>query len=117
MAKFDAEMMKKQHFWLLFIPVLIGLFLAWIGLFFGVADATEAKNFYGIELCDALDATGDAGGGAPFDCLVAAVAHNEYRALADEDFVRLVRPGGLIADVKGIWRDRALPGNVRRWQL
>ncbi|MDZ4738148.1 MAG: nucleotide sugar dehydrogenase [Rhodospirillaceae bacterium] len=82
-----------------------------------LADATEAKNFYGIELCDALDATGDAGGGAPFDCLVAAVAHNEYRALADEDFVRLVRPGGLIADVKGIWRDRALPGNVRRWQL
>lgn len=43
-AKFDAEMMKKQHFWLLFIPVLIGLFLAWIGLFFGVADATEAKD-------------------------------------------------------------------------
>lgn len=44
MAKLDAEMMKKQHFWLLFIPVLIGLFLAWIGLFFGVADATEEKD-------------------------------------------------------------------------
>ncbi|MEX2298545.1 MAG: nucleotide sugar dehydrogenase [Dongiaceae bacterium] len=77
-----------------------------------LADAAEAKNFYGIELSDALDAEG-----APFDCLVAAVAHNEYRALADEDFLRLVRPGGLVADVKGIWRDRALPGNVRRWQL
>jgi len=43
-AKFDAETMKKHHFWLLFIPVLIGLFLAWIGLFFGVADATEVKD-------------------------------------------------------------------------
>ncbi|MEX0809289.1 MAG: nucleotide sugar dehydrogenase [Dongiaceae bacterium] len=82
-----------------------------------LADAAEAKSFYGIELSDALDAAGDQGGGEPFDCLVAAVAHNEYRALADEDFVRLVRPGGLIADVKGIWRDRALPGSVRRWQL
>jgi UDP-N-acetyl-D-glucosamine/UDP-N-acetyl-D-galactosamine dehydrogenase len=77
-----------------------------------LADAAEAKNYYGIELRDSLDAPGDA-----FDCLVAAVAHNEYRALADEDFARLVRPGGLIADVKGIWRDRALPASIRRWQL
>ncbi|MSR53310.1 MAG: hypothetical protein EXS09_08465 [Gemmataceae bacterium] len=44
MAKLDAEMMKKQHFWLLFIPVLIGLFLAWIGLVFGVAEATVDKD-------------------------------------------------------------------------
>jgi UDP-N-acetyl-D-galactosamine dehydrogenase len=77
-----------------------------------LADAAEAKSFYGIELYDALDAEGP-----PFDCLVAAVAHNEYRAFADEDFARLVRPGGLVADVKGIWRDRALPGSIRRWQL
>jgi hypothetical protein len=42
-AKFDKEMMKKQHFWLLLIPLFIGLLLAWIGLFFGVADATEEK--------------------------------------------------------------------------
>src|SRR5262245_44049301 len=43
MAKFDKEMMKKQHFWLLLIPLFIGLLLAWIGLFFGVADETAAK--------------------------------------------------------------------------
>src|SRR5436305_3341933 len=42
-AKFDKEMMKKQHFWLLLIPLFIGLLLAWLGLFFGVADATEEK--------------------------------------------------------------------------
>lgn len=42
-AKFDKEMMKKQHFWLLLIPLFIGLLLAWLGLFFGVADATQAK--------------------------------------------------------------------------
>src|SRR5262245_30051882 len=44
MAKFDKEMMKKQHFWLLLIPLFIGLLLAWIGLFFGVADETSAKE-------------------------------------------------------------------------
>ena len=43
MAKLDKETMKKQHFWLLLIPLFIGLLLAWLGLFFGVADATEQK--------------------------------------------------------------------------
>src|SRR6478672_7062257 len=43
-TKFDKEMMKKQHFWLLLIPLFIGLLLAWIGLFFGVADETSAKE-------------------------------------------------------------------------
>src|SRR5688572_31049129 len=42
-AKFDKEMMKKQHFWLLLIPLFIGLLLAWVGLFFGVADATAEQ--------------------------------------------------------------------------
>jgi hypothetical protein len=39
-AKIDKEVLKKQHFWLLLIPLFIGLLLAWIGLFFGVADTT-----------------------------------------------------------------------------
>ena len=42
-TKLDKDMMKKQHFWLLLIPLFIGLLLAWLGLFFGVADATEEK--------------------------------------------------------------------------
>jgi hypothetical protein len=42
-TKFDKEMMKKQHFWLLLIPLFIGLLLAWLGLFFGVAEATQDK--------------------------------------------------------------------------
>ncbi|HEX3152126.1 MAG TPA: hypothetical protein VHR66_28900 [Gemmataceae bacterium] len=42
-AKFDKEMMKKQHFWLLLIPLFIGLLLAWLGLFSFVSDATAEK--------------------------------------------------------------------------
>ena len=33
------------------------------------------------------------------------------------DFTRLVRPGGLIGDVKGIWRQATLPEGLERWQL
>ena len=43
-TKFDKEMMKKQHFWLLLIPLVIGLILAWIGLFGSVGSATQAKE-------------------------------------------------------------------------
>ena len=74
------------------------------------ADAAEAKALYGLDLSPGLDGTG-------FDCLVAAVAHEEYRRLTGEDLARLTRPGGLIADIKGIWRGRDLPAGRRRWQL
>jgi UDP-N-acetyl-D-galactosamine dehydrogenase len=77
-----------------------------------LADAADAKAQYGIDILQSLDALTE-----PYDCLVGAVAHDEYRALADADFERLVAPGGLIADIKGIWRQRALPGDRRRWQL
>src|SRR5262245_39508804 len=40
-AKRDKETMKKQHFWLLMIPVVIGRLLAWSGLFLGLAEATN----------------------------------------------------------------------------
>ena len=73
------------------------------------ADAGEAKAIYGLD----LDRSEDGG----FDCLVGAVAHDEYCALTEADFARLVKPGGLIADIKGIWRGRKLPPGRRRWQL
>jgi hypothetical protein len=43
-AKFDKDMLKKHHFWLLFVPVLLGLLLAWLGLVFGVDAATDEKD-------------------------------------------------------------------------
>ena len=73
------------------------------------ADAGEAKAIYGIDL-----GRGETGG---FDCLIGAVAHAEYCALGETDFARLVKPGGLIADIKGIWRNSKLPPDRRRWQL
>ena len=77
-----------------------------------LADPADAKAQYGIDLLQTLDTVD-----GRYDCLVAAVAHDEYRALADADFRRLVRQGGLVADLKGIWRRRALPGKLHRWQM
>jgi len=73
------------------------------------ADPQEAKAEYGVDL-----GRGETGG---FDCLVGAVGHDAYCALTEADFARLVKPGGLVADIKGIWREHALPPGRRRWQL
>ena len=77
------------------------------------AEAAEAKAVYGIELCaDPLKA---ADGG--FDCLIGAVAHDQYRDMSSGELGRLVKPGGLIADIKAIWRGRELPPGRQHWQL
>jgi UDP-N-acetyl-D-galactosamine dehydrogenase len=75
------------------------------------ADVEEAEAEYGIALA------GDLAKLQGFDALVGAVAHAPYAALVAADFARLVRPGGLVADVKGMWRKAALPENLRRWQI
>jgi len=77
------------------------------------ADAAEAKKVYGIEL--AGDPFADLASG--FDCLVGAVAHDQYRDYSPDQLGRLVRPGGLIADIKAIWRGRELPAGRQHWQL
>jgi hypothetical protein len=38
-------------------------------------------------------------------------------AFSPEKFSALLTADGLVADVKGMWRDKALPGNLFRWQL
>ncbi len=80
-----------------------------------LADAAEADAMYGLALT-----TGPLAGGpyaeGPYDCVVGAVPHAAYRALSAERLVALLTPGGLVADLKGMWRDLALPHGLRRWQ-
>ncbi|MFO0988766.1 MAG: nucleotide sugar dehydrogenase [Alphaproteobacteria bacterium] len=75
------------------------------------ADAEEAEAEYGIALAGDLAKLG------AFDALVGAVMHAPYAALTVADFARLVRPGGLVADVKGMWRWATLPENRKRWSI
>jgi UDP-N-acetyl-D-galactosamine dehydrogenase len=76
-----------------------------------LADPDEARAFYDIELLPALEAAG------PVAAVVGAVAHAPYRALDGTALTRLLRPGGLVADVKGMWRGGALPAAIRYWGL
>ncbi len=76
-----------------------------------LADPGEAKALYGVDLHRELDGLGG------YDALVGAVPHAQYRDLDAEDFRRLITPGGLLADLKGMWRDWPLPGGLRRWTV
>ena len=76
-----------------------------------LADAAEARARCGIELIDGY------GDGARYDCVLGAVAHDAYGRMSAAALQALLRPGGLLADVKGMWRDLALSKSTRRWQL
>ena len=45
------------------------------------------------------------------------VAHKTYLSLDGAALGALMRPNGLVADIKGMWRELALPDGVRRWVL
>jgi UDP-N-acetyl-D-galactosamine dehydrogenase len=76
-----------------------------------LADAEEALEHYGVALVPSLDDFG------PFDALVGAVAHAAYKAFTPGRFAALVKRGGLVADVKAMWRGTRLPEGLRRWEL
>lgn len=75
-----------------------------------LADPAEAQAHYGVTLPPALPAE-------RFDCLLGAVAHKAFRDLTTEKLAARLKPDGLLADLRGMWRDRVLPDGVRRWSL
>ncbi len=76
-----------------------------------IADADEVKTRHGIRLLPSLEGAG------PYACVLGAVAHAPYRAFTSATFASLLAPGGLVVDIKNMWRDTALPEGVRRWTL
>ena len=88
--------------------------LKWIGhnvtVHDPLADGEEAAHEYGLTLDPgALERR--------YDAVIAAVPHRHYRAMAPAEVAGLLREGGLLADVKGMWRSATFPDGVRRWQL
>ncbi|MGE5722469.1 MAG: nucleotide sugar dehydrogenase [Sphingomonadales bacterium] len=75
-----------------------------------LADPAEARHEYGIELrTDALEGR--------YDLVLVAVPHTAYATLSDVDLAGLVADGGLLADLKNLFRDRRLPPVIDRWTL
>jgi UDP-N-acetyl-D-galactosamine dehydrogenase len=73
-----------------------------------LADPAEARHEYGLELAvGALERS--------YDLVVVAVPHGEYGTLSDEAVAGLVAGGGLLADLKNLYRGREL--GVEKWTL
>ena len=87
--------------------------LQWLGHEVAVADPladpAEVEREHGLELT-ALN-------GERYDLVVGAVAHREYRELPDGRIEAMVAPGGTLADLKDMWRERALSPEIDRWAL
>jgi UDP-N-acetyl-D-galactosamine dehydrogenase len=87
--------------------------LLWLGHSVDVADPLADAHELRSE--QALELTGL--GGKRYDLVVGAVPHDTYRELSDEELADLLNPGGTLADIKGVWRDRKLDPAIDRWSL
>jgi UDP-N-acetyl-D-galactosamine dehydrogenase len=76
-----------------------------------IADPAEAEALYGLTPLTVLPE------GQRFDAVLATVPHHAYARLDGTRIVDLLRPGGLLADLKGLWRELRLPNEFRRWSL
>ncbi len=76
-----------------------------------LADPVEVAAVHDIALVPSLEGLGG------YDCLVGAVAHRDYQALDGTALARLAKPGGLIFDLRDIWRDQSFPEGLRRETL
>jgi UDP-N-acetyl-D-galactosamine dehydrogenase len=74
-----------------------------------LADPSEIEREHKLEVCEP--------DGGTYDLVVGAVAHQAYRDLADERLAALIAPGGTLADLRGMWRDRQLDAAIDRWSL
>ncbi len=71
------------------------------------ADPIEIKQEYGLDL--KKEPSG------PYDAVVVAVNHKEYVNLDEDYFSSLLVPGGVLVDVKGIYRGKIK--NLNYWSL
>ncbi len=76
-----------------------------------MADPEEAERFYGIKLLTRLEKN------RAYDCLVGAVPHAVYIAFSGNTLTSLVKPGGMIVDLKGMWRHAHLAADVKRFEI
>ena len=74
-----------------------------------LASPQEVQQSHGLRLTEPV--------GRRYDLVVGAVAHRAYRELDEATLTELLAPGGTLADLKGIWRDRKLDPALDRWTL
>lgn len=71
------------------------------------ADSAELQHEYGFGLVDVT--------AKDYDAVIITVPHNEYKDLGDEYFAGITKTHGMVADLKGIYRNRI--ANRIYWSL
>jgi len=75
------------------------------------ADPQECLQEYGVTLCPWAELP-------QADAIVAAVDHQEYRALSAQDLAQKLIPAGVVVDVKSAFNQQALENRgLRVWRL
>ena len=74
-----------------------------------LADPSEVKDHYGIELIEPS--------GQGYDLVIGAVPHMCFQRINPERLASLANPEGTIADLKGIWRNHPDSVGLDRWSL
>lgn len=71
------------------------------------ADSEELEHEYGFGLTDTI--------GNEYDAVIVTVPHNDYINLGDDYFSGITKPHALVADLKGIYRNKI--NNRKYWSL
>jgi UDP-N-acetyl-D-galactosamine dehydrogenase len=71
------------------------------------ASLDEVKDHYGVDLLPQSPESGD------YDAAVLAVAHEVFRGLEPKALKKIVKNGGLIYDLRGIWRNQDFSDGLR----
>ncbi len=76
-----------------------------------IANKDDATSIFNIRLLNRIVSK------KTYDCVIGAVAHKQFLSLTAKDLQLILKPGGLLADLKGIWRKVKLSSSYTRWEL
>jgi UDP-N-acetyl-D-galactosamine dehydrogenase len=71
------------------------------------ASPKELHEEYGIDMAEQHD--------GPYDAVIAAVSHDEYMSMTEEDFMKIATNDAIFVDVKGVFKDKIR--NLDYWSL
>ena len=75
------------------------------------ADSSQAKNKLNIDLVKSDEIKNQ-------DAIIIAVGHNAYKNFSKSDFNRMLKPNGVLIDVKSLYPINIFAGlNIRHWRL
>jgi UDP-N-acetyl-D-galactosamine dehydrogenase len=75
-----------------------------------LADREEAHEEYGFHTLPLTELSG-------LDAVIVAVSHEQYRALGAAGIRSLLRPGGVVVDIKGVFRPADFEPGYHYWSL